>query len=611
MASKYNLMINIGGKLNKSLSNATNGANRALSGMQKRTNLLKAAIVGAVGYVSVNSVVNFGKACVSAAEDQIDAETKLKAVLQNVNSIQAKGPEAYKASAKVLEGVASNLQKVGVIGDEVTLSGMQQLATFQMSDDQISVLSTGMTDLLAQQKGLNATQEDAVNIANMIGKAMDGNVGALSRVGISFTDAQAEAIKTGDATQRAATIAEVLENNVGGVNAALADTDQGKIQQVTNAWNDMKEKIGSKLLPVIASVMTTINDKLPAIESKIAAVSSFIETKVKPVIAAVVDFVKAHMSTIKAVVGTALGIIKGAIIRTYTVIKGIVNFISDHVVLFETIAGAILAVVAAMLIWKGVIMVISGVTKAFAIVQGVLNAVMAANPIVLIILAIVALVAAFVILWHKCDAFRNFWINLWDGIKNVVSGIGEWFGTVFTGAWEAIKGAFSSVGSFFQGIWDTITSMFTAIGTTVGNAIGGAFAAVVNAIINFAENTINGFISAINLAISLINAIPGVNISPLAPLAIPRLAEGGIIQHQPGGILANIGEGKYDEAVIPLKKGTSLGGGSNVTYAPVQNFYGPVNKADVEEANAVSFREFKAWYKKMKDEERRKSFVPV
>ncbi|PKM72851.1 MAG: hypothetical protein CVU91_07435 [Firmicutes bacterium HGW-Firmicutes-16] len=191
MASKYDLMINIGGKLNPSLKNSTSAAGKALSGMQRSAGLVKTAIIGALSYISVASVVNFGKSAVLAAEAQIDAETKLMAVLQNVKSIQAKGPEAYKESAKVLESVASNLQKVGVIGDEVTLSGMQQLATFQMSDDQIKVLSTGMTDLLAQQKGLNATQSDAVTIANMIGKAMDGNVGALSRVGISFTDAQA------------------------------------------------------------------------------------------------------------------------------------------------------------------------------------------------------------------------------------------------------------------------------------------------------------------------------------------------------------------------------------------------------------------------------------
>lgn len=69
---------------------------------------------------------------------------------------------------------------------------------------------------------MNATQQDAVGIANMIGKAMTGQVTAMSRVGITMTEAEQEIIKNGDAMTKAATIAKVLQNNVGGVNAALA-----------------------------------------------------------------------------------------------------------------------------------------------------------------------------------------------------------------------------------------------------------------------------------------------------------------------------------------------------------------------------------------------------
>jgi phage-related protein len=229
------------------------------------------------------------------------------------------------------------------------------------------------------------------------------------------------------------------------------------------------------------------------------------------------------------------------------------------------------------------------------------------------------LVGAFFALWNKSEAFRNFWIGLWDGIKSVVAGIGAWFSTVFTGAWEGIKSAFSAVGSFFSGIWDTITGIFTSIGTAVGDAIGGAFKAVVNAIIGFAESYINRFISAINLAIGVINAIPGVNIPVISELAIPRLAEGGIAT---GATLAMIGEGKEPEAVLPLSKlsamldtpttnNSTTDEDCTVVFAPVQNFYGPVNRDDVEAANSASFAQFKAWYQKMKDDERRKAFVPA
>ncbi|MBO1264377.1 hypothetical protein J3A84_04890 [Proteiniclasticum sp. SCR006] len=145
---------------------------------------------------------------------------------------------------------------------------------------------------------------------------------------------------------------------------------------------------------------------------------------------------------------------------------------------------------------------------------------------------------------------RELWNNIVRTIKNAFNGIQEWFSGVFTGAWNGIKRAFSGVGSFFSGIWTTIKNTFTTIGHVIGTGIGNAFKTVVNSIIRFAENTINGFIRAINRAISLINKIPGVNISRLATLNIPKLATGGMIE-QP--TLAMVGEaGK--EAVLPIDK---------------------------------------------------------
>ena len=109
--------------------------------------------------------------------------------------------------------------------------------------------------------------------------------------------------------------------------------------------------------------------------------------------------------------------------------------------------------------------------------------------------------------------------NKFTEIKNNIK-------TKMTEAWENVKGAFSKVGTFFQGIFDKIKSIFKSIGTKIGNAIGDSFKTVVNKIIGFAENTINKFIKAINKAIGLINEIPGVDISLLKEITIPKLATG-------------------------------------------------------------------------------------
>lgn len=189
------------------------------------------------------------------------------------------------------------------------------------------------------------------------------------------------------------------------------------------------------------------------------------------------------------------------------------------------------------------------------------------SPITIAILIIGSLIAIGILLYKNWDTVSAFLINIWYGIKtaastvwnaivttikNVFNGIGQWFSNVFTSAWNGIKSAFSSVGSFFSGVWNTIKNMFTSIGSTIGNGIAGAFKTVVNSIISFAENSINGFIRAINGAIKLINLIPGVNIHSLNTLSIPKLARGGVID-QP--TLAMVGE-RGKEAVMPLENNT-------------------------------------------------------
>lgn len=148
--------------------------------------------------------------------------------------------------------------------------------------------------------------------------------------------------------------------------------------------------------------------------------------------------------------------------------------------------------------------------------------------------------------------------GIWDGIVGVFSGVVEWFSGLFSQAWEAIKAVFAGVGEFFQGVWDTIVSLFTSIGTAVGDAISGAVKGAINAVLSGAVGIINGFISAINFAIGVINAIPGVSINKLDKLEVPQLAEGGFVKaNQPR--LAVIGDNKTQgEIVAPEGKLLSI-----------------------------------------------------
>lgn len=91
----------------------------------------------------------------------------------------------------------------------------------------------------------------------------------------------------------------------------------------------------------------------------------------------------------------------------------------------------------------------AGLTKA----HGALNAVMAANPITLVVLAIAALVAIFVVLWNKCDWFREFWINLWESVKETASNVIDAIVGFFA---ETIPNALENLKTFVTDNWEAL-----------------------------------------------------------------------------------------------------------------------------------------------------------
>ena len=171
---------------------------------------------------------------------QETAERKLAQVMRNTMA-------ASEAEVQSIRDLCAAQQELGVIGDEVQLAGAQELATYLEKKSSLEQLIPVMNDMLAQQYGLEASQESAATIATMLGKVMEGQTQALSRYGYSFTEAQEQVLKFGSEEERAAVLAEVVEQSVGGMNAALAQTDSGKAQQMANTIGDLKEQVGQCL----------------------------------------------------------------------------------------------------------------------------------------------------------------------------------------------------------------------------------------------------------------------------------------------------------------------------------------------------------------------------
>lgn len=241
-----------------------------------------------------------GHKYIELAETQAQAELKLTTIYRDRMG-------ATKKAAKSTMELASAIQKQGVVGDEVTLSGAQQLATFAKYPKTVDALLPAMDNLLVQQHGLNGTTQDAVGIANLMGKAMQGQTGALTRVGITFTDAQAKVLKYGNEQERAATLAKVITDNVGNMNEEFAKTDAGKLQQAKNTLGDIGEKLGATLMPAIGSIAKWVSaNLLPKIESLVG----FLESH--PVLAKIAVGVTAFLAVAGPLITTLGGIVVAA-----------------------------------------------------------------------------------------------------------------------------------------------------------------------------------------------------------------------------------------------------------------------------------------------------------
>lgn len=340
-------------------------------------------------------------------------------------------------------------------------------------------------------------------------------------------------------------------------------------------WEKAKE-VFQKVWGIVQEVWGQIQPYLAAawqaIISAVSAVVTFFQTNVLPGI-------KAVWSSICGVFAAAWELIKAVwekvqpfFLAIWEAIKSIFEVVAPIIGGFFKVAWAVVQAVWSVaaawftLVWEGIKAVFSVVgavlggffTTAWELIKAVWNTVAAYFQAVFDTIAgIFSFVAAvlsgdFSAAWEAIKGIVGTWAaffgTVWEGIKAVFGAVASWFGGVFSAAWEAIKAVFAPVGAFFQSLWDTIVALFTSIGTAVGDAISGAVKGAINAVLKGAIGIINGFIDAINFAIGVINAIPGVSIEKIQKLEVPQLAKGGIVT---APTLLEAGEAG-NEAIIPL-----------------------------------------------------------
>jgi hypothetical protein len=321
-------MVKTVGKLRSELDLDKSKYEKGLKGAKKSTqgfaNFLKKAGKIMAAIFAVKIIFQWTKALKNAYQTQMEAEIKLQTIMRQRMGLG-------KAAVNDLKKQAQAYQRIGVIGDEVQLAGLQQLATFMRQKESLEALLPAMNNLLAQQRGYNAKATDAVGIANLMGKVMEGQVSALRRVGISFSEAQAHALKFGTELEKAEVLSAVITGNVGETNKALGKTPLGKIKKWQNAWGDFKEMLGGKIVPLLGQFATWGMKTLPKISENfngirkrvVALANNFIDLYNESM------FFRQAVETIGATFKTLSTIVKGVFDGIILMTKGAGQLLKD------------------------------------------------------------------------------------------------------------------------------------------------------------------------------------------------------------------------------------------------------------------------------------------
>jgi len=521
---------------------------------------------------SVAAITNFAKESIASAEAVQVANNRIEQITKSMGIF---GDETDKVAARLIKYAEANELTVGVDA-EVIKATQAKLLTFKelantadFTGGAFDRATKAAIDLAAA--GFGSAETNAVQLGKALQDPIKG-ISALRRAGVTFTEAEKEKIKTlvesGQILQAQNLVLSAIETQVGGTAAAtVTATEKMKL-----AFDNVKESVGAALLPAFESLSKTIIEMMSKLGPGLAQVFSALAPvfdKIAVILPSLVDAlipvidVFAQVAVLVADLAIALmpvlvSVLEAIMPAVQAILPLFAEFLKD---LIQPLVPAIQTLITAFTpLLEAVLPVIVELMNALLpVVVALLE-----DGITALIPAITELIAAFVPLLSATLPI------LVDLLKNIVIPairvVGSVVAQVFGGAVEFITTSLASIMKQLVPFAKAFGDLFVGIRNFVKP--------IINSIIGFVQNMANGIIDGINAAIRAINKINvtippwvpviggesfGFNIPELSKIAIPRLAEGGIVMPQPGGVLANIAEAGKPEAVIPLDRFDGMG----------------------------------------------------
>ena len=512
-----------------SASRAIQGVGRAAGGLTKVFAGVGAAIAGAF---AVARIVNFAKATVTEFAAAQDAQNRLSFAF-------AQFPSLLGANIEGLRTLNEEMARTTKFDDDAFAAGQATLAQYGLTEQQLRDLTPLLADYAAR------TGKELPDAANDLGKAILGQGRALKEVGIDFQDA-------GSAGANFDQIVSGLRQQVGGFAASEGATFVGQLAILKNGFGEVKERIGGLFAPALLLISDVLYDSvLPALDTLVDKIGPDVQEFFENGAVVVGGFFDALAKSSNAGNMDALNDFFDGLADTMPIFA-IFRTVGD-------VLGPLIPKIAEGFSELGAVLTSEGVID--SLVQLVEEAL---PPLVDLLIAVAPLIPPIATV-------------LTAVLIPVLQSATGYIGMLST-AFKYMTGEFSS-GEFF--------SALEALPGPVGWAFGLINDFIFGALDSSAD-VINGFISTFEGLVNGVNGllgIPGRVRFARIDFNDPRVPQGfdggagggaparamfagGIVKAAFGGIPAVVGEGLYDEAVVPLSPrnlAAMSGGGGGLT----------------------------------------------
>ena len=264
LAAKNNL-----DNLGNSMKSVKAGGEQIKAGFAAWKGPLVAAAAAIAGIKVALGIVTRGLAVLDKFNQEAYVEdftqSRLASQLRNVVRTREEGMKAQRE----INRLADEGELRTVVAGSATVAGASQLATLGIKPEEIQKLIPTMRDLAVGIYGVNVNEEQLIQTAQLMGRAFNGQAGALSRYGITMTDAQKKILETGTQAQKTAAMIELLGGSFGGLAENMTKSMSGVRQQFLNLWGKMFETVGKSSAAAFGELYKSIMRELPRITAMV------------------------------------------------------------------------------------------------------------------------------------------------------------------------------------------------------------------------------------------------------------------------------------------------------------------------------------------------------